>query len=379
MSIVQRLRILIVGGGIGGLGAATALALRGFSVELVEIRGDLTAAGGVGINQPANALRAMREIGLLDQCLARGFQFDHGAHHDVTGQPLWQYRYEFGIDGLPGNNGISRADLHDILLAAAKQAGVELRFGTTVRSRTEYSDHIEVATTDGRVGRYDLLLAFDGIGSQTRHEVFGPEYRPTPTGFGVLRVTLPRPADLTGLHMFHGPGVKVGFCPTSEEKMYLHSVARQPPEGAPAQNTLHRMLHNQLTPFEGLPGEVRDSMDGTEAIVFSPISEVLLPLPWFRGRIAVLGDAAHACAPHLSQGAAMALEDGVVLAEVLAERNAPLADVLEEFGRRRFPRVRAVQEASRKILEAEMEQGTAATTVRAEGGRGMDHFLGLPA
>jgi 2-polyprenyl-6-methoxyphenol hydroxylase-like FAD-dependent oxidoreductase len=375
---MQRLRILIIGGGIGGLGAATALALRGFSVELVEIRRDLTAAGGVGINQPANALRAIREIGVLDQCLARGFQFDHGVHHDTTGRPTGRFDYAYSIDEVPANNGISRAVLHDILLGAAKQAGAELRFGTSVRSRVEYGDHVEVTTTDGRVGRYDLLVAFDGIGSQTRHEVFGPEYRPTPTGFGVLRVTLPRPADLTGMYIFHSPDAKVGLVPVSDETMYLYSVTRQPPEESPTPNTLHHMLRSQLAPFKGLPGEVRDSIEATAAIVYSPISEVLLPLPWFRGRIAVLGDAAHACAPHLSQGAAMALEDGVVLAEALAERNAPLADVLEEFGRRRFPRVRAVQDTSRHILNAEMEQGTAAAIPAGEV-RGIHRLLGLPA
>jgi 2-polyprenyl-6-methoxyphenol hydroxylase-like FAD-dependent oxidoreductase len=81
---------------------------------------------------------------------------------------------------------------------------------------------------------------------------------------------------------------------------------------------------------------------------------VLLPTPWFKGRVVICGDAAHACCPHTTQGAAMALEDAVVLAEELGS-DRPLADALTAFGERRYPRVKFVQDVSRGILNAEMQ------------------------
>jgi 2-polyprenyl-6-methoxyphenol hydroxylase-like FAD-dependent oxidoreductase len=117
-----------------------------------------------------------------------------------------------------------------------------------------------------------------------------------------------------------------------------------------------RIMRERMAPFaaDSLPGWARDGLGSeTAGIVWSPISDVALPLPWFRGRVGVLGDAAHACAPHLAQGAAMALEDAVVLAEELAAAG-PLAERLERFQQRRFPRVKFVQDVSHAILAAEM-------------------------
>jgi 2-polyprenyl-6-methoxyphenol hydroxylase-like FAD-dependent oxidoreductase len=108
-----------------------------------------------------------------------------------------------------------------------------------------------------------------------------------------------------------------------------------------------------MAPFGSLPGEVRDGLSSSEGIVFSPISDVMLPLPWFSGRIGVLGDAAHACAPHLTQGAGMALEDAVVLAESL-DAGGSLDERLRAFEQRRYPRAKLVQDVSRAILETEM-------------------------
>jgi 2-polyprenyl-6-methoxyphenol hydroxylase-like FAD-dependent oxidoreductase len=113
------------------------------------------------------------------------------------------------------------------------------------------------------------------------------------------------------------------------------------------------ILRERMAPFSALPGEVREALRSSDDIVYSPISDVLLPLPWFSGRVGILGDAAHACAPHLTQGAGMALEDGLVLADCL-DAGRSLDERLRAFEQRRFPRARLVQDVSQGILQAEM-------------------------
>jgi 2-polyprenyl-6-methoxyphenol hydroxylase-like FAD-dependent oxidoreductase len=81
----------------------------------------------------------------------------------------------------------------------------------------------------------------------------------------------------------------------------------------------------------------------------------MLPAPWYRGRVLLCGDAAHACTPHITQGAAMALEDAIVLPEELARSERPLEERLHAFGERRYPRAKFVQDVSRGILNAEMQ------------------------
>jgi len=380
------MRVLVIGAGIGGLGAATALAQRGTDVHLVEIKPDFSVPG-VGINQPANSLRAMRAIGVLDECLAAGFQFDHSEIYGADGTRTARYRYTLDTDDVPANNALSRGALQSILVSAAGRAGVKIDLGVTVGRFTDTGECVEVALTDGRHDRYDLVVAFDGVSSPTRRVLFGERFDPVYTGFGVLRVTLPRPADLTGMRVYQSLGVKAGFCPLSGSSMYIFVVTAQPTDVALDPATFGEMLRAQLAPFGGLPGQVREAITGPEGIVFSPIADVLLPLPWFVGRVGVLGDAAHACAPHLTQGAAMALEDGVVLAEMLTGETAPLADVLRRFGARRYPRVKLVQDVSRQILLDEMAitEETYDAAMRASAARqprpspAVEQLLNVPA
>jgi 2-polyprenyl-6-methoxyphenol hydroxylase-like FAD-dependent oxidoreductase len=120
------------------------------------------------------------------------------------------------------------------------------------------------------------------------------------------------------------------------------------------------LLKERLAGYGGLIGELRDSITSSEGIVYSPLSEVMLPSPWYRGRVIVLGDGAHACAPHLTQGAGMALEDAVVLAEELDAPNRGVGASLQAFMERRYERVKLVQDVSHQILFGEMAVTAAA-------------------
>jgi len=361
-------RVLVVGAGIGGLTAAAALAQRGVEVEVVEVRDDATVYG-VGLIQPANALRALRSIGVLDQALAAGFRFSANVFHDWSGELIAECPSAFGPE-VPSYNALGRPDLHRILLSAAEQAGAKITYGVTWEALEEGRSSVTVSLSNGVRADYDLVVGFDGLRSALRRRLFSTAHEPIFSGCAVWRVTMPRPPEVANLMLFQGHRTKAGLVPLSDELMYLLHVT--PEEGNPRHEPadFHRLLVDRLEGYAGIVGDLRDDLRPTHEIVYSPISEVWLPMPWYRGRVIVLGDAAHGCAPHLAQGAAMAVEDAVVLAEELESRRG-VADSLAAVMARRIDRVTLVQKVSQAIQVEEMAVTAASlpqviTRMRAE-------------
>ncbi|WP_336650652.1 FAD-dependent monooxygenase [Kocuria rosea] len=345
-------KVLIVGAGVGGLATAAALGQRGVAVEVVEVRADNHVLG-VGINQPANSLRALDAIGVLEQCLAAGYQYDRNAFFDWQGTPVVEVPTSMGDDRIPANNALSRKDLQTILLTAATEAGATITNGVTVDTVENGPDAVSVGFTDGRTATYDLVIGADGYRSPLRRKLFGNLGEPQFTGYAVWRLMRPRPQEVTHTMLFQGDGTKAGLIPLSEDTMYLLHVTPEPgnPKHDPAQ--FDTLLKDRLAGYGGIIGQVRESITGPEGIVYSPLSEVSLPAPWFSGRTVIIGDAAHASAPHLTQGAAMALEDAVILAEELQNKSS-VSDALQCFMERRFERAKLVQDVSHAILFGEM-------------------------
>jgi 2-polyprenyl-6-methoxyphenol hydroxylase-like FAD-dependent oxidoreductase len=345
-------RALVVGAGIGGLGAGTALARAGIETEIVEIEPEPNVYG-VGINQPGNSLRALDRLGLLEEVLSFGYQFDGWDFKDADGNLVVGVDSRLGDDRVPHNNGLSRRDLHNILIGAAQRSGAVTTYGTTVTDVHCDGDGAHVTLSDGRRKDVDVVVAFDGIRSPMRARVFGPEAGPKYAGVVIWRVTLPRPADVTRGSVFQSIDAKAGYIPLSEEQMYLFLVTPEEKGARIAKEDCVEALRTRLSSFGGPVGEIRDALQASDDVVYSPLNEVMLTAPWSSDRIVICGDAAHACAPHLTQGAAMALEDAVVLADELREAtDVPAA--LAAFSTRRYPRAKLVQDASRGILEAEM-------------------------
>jgi 2-polyprenyl-6-methoxyphenol hydroxylase-like FAD-dependent oxidoreductase len=345
-------RVLIVGAGIGGLGAGAALAHRGIEVEIVEIKPEPNVYG-VGINQPANSLRALKAIGVLEEVCDVGFQFDAWRFHDSRGNLVVNVPSKLGGPGIPANNGLPRRDLHNILIGAAERAGVRVQYGTTV---SELADNGRAHTvlSNGREEDYDLVVAFDGINSPLRKRTFGDSHDPVYSGYAVWRVTVPRPHEIDYGALYQAVGAKAGHIPLSKDSMYLLLVTPEPARVRYEKTRFVEMLRERLEPFEGIVGEIRDALKEDDDVVYSPLSEVFLPAPWFQGRLLICGDAAHACCPHTTQGAAMALEDAVVLADELTD-DRPLPETLQAFSDRRYPRAKFVQDVSRGILNSEMQ------------------------
>jgi 2-polyprenyl-6-methoxyphenol hydroxylase-like FAD-dependent oxidoreductase len=346
------MRVLVVGGGIGGLSAAIALRQRGVDVDVVEINPKWDVYG-VGIIQPGNAIRALDVLGLAEQAVAQGFAMKGSRFHDSQGNLLGEVP---ALDVLgpkyPPMNGITRPRLHAIFQEAVKESGANVRLGLTV---DEVGEDGRVAFSDGGVGSYDLVVGADGIHSRVRSLVFPDAPEPEYTGQIVWRYNVPRPDGLETLDMFVGANGKAGFVPLSPELMYILYIeavpadeVKMPPE------QLADIFRKRLAEFGGPVAEVRDEfVTDSSKVVVRPVESLLVPTPWHRGRVVLIGDAVHATSPHVGQGGAMAMEDAVVLAEEIADGD--LDAPLTRYAERRYPRCREIWEISRQIGTWEIE------------------------
>ena len=346
---------LVVGGGIGGLTAGTALARRGIAVDLVEVRPDLSVYG-VGIIQPNNTLRALAKIDLAQSCVDKGAPFPGWRLHDASGKLLMELPSPNDADPrFPPVNGITRPTLAEILIAAARREGVETRLNETVATLKDHRNQVEIGFTSGRTASYDLVVGSDGLYSDLRRRLFGDAHRPQFTGEGVWRYNLPRPADLTWAHIYFGPDSKAGLVPIAPNLMYMLLVTHEPGNPRFDREAMADEMRTRLSRYSGFVADLRAMIGDPAGVVYRPMETILLPSPWMKGRTILIGDAAHATTPHLAQGAAIAIEDAVLLGELMS-RDEPVGALLEEFMSRRFERARYIIESSVQIGAWEMEE-----------------------
>jgi 2-polyprenyl-6-methoxyphenol hydroxylase-like FAD-dependent oxidoreductase len=343
-------RVLIIGGGIGGLSAAIALRRTGVEVELIEKNAEWTVYG-VGIIQPGNALRALDQLGLAEQCAAQGYPMLGVRSLTADGETvLRDDTLPSVLPGLPPNNGITRRRLHDILVSAAREAGTDIRTGVTASTVDQTPDEVHVGFSDGRQGSYDLLVGADGLYSRLREQLFGSHLKAKFTGQVAWRINLPRIPELDRLWVYRGSRGTAGFVPLAPDLMYMLTIEKVP-DGAPLQlpqEGLAAEYRNRLAEYGGAVAEHRAMVRDDAEVVYRPVDNILLPEPWYRGRVLLIGDAAHGTSPHCGQGGAQAIEDGVVLAEEVAAHES-VEQVLDGFMRRRFERCKTVVEGSERI------------------------------
>jgi 2-polyprenyl-6-methoxyphenol hydroxylase-like FAD-dependent oxidoreductase len=370
MSIVQN--VLIIGGGIGGLTAAIALKRKGIDAEVIE-QNPAWSVYGVGIIQPSNMLRALRSLGLGDACIEHGRGFLGWHFCDAHGKLLMQVPSEnvAGAD-YPPVNGIARPALHKILTAATLAQGTQVRLGVTARTLQETAAGVDVAFSDGTRKTYDLVIGADGAYSTTRTQLFGDAVRPQYTGQAVWRYNLPRPRDLNWGALYYGKKSKAGLVPLSETMMYLLLVTAEPGNPRMPNDRLHLLLRERLEEYGGIVSKLRDQITDPAAVVYRPMEVLMMPYPWHRGRVVLIGDAAHSGTPHLAEGAAMAIEDSVVLAESLADA-ADVESALDRFVRRRMPRAQLVYETGLRLSEWEQAEWAGHPDPDADHGRLFGH------
>ncbi|SOD98061.1 FAD-dependent monooxygenase [Blastococcus haudaquaticus] len=343
--------VLVVGGGVVGAATAILLADAGVSVDLVEIKPDVTALGS-GITLQGNALRVLRELGVLDECLAQGYPAEElviRAPDPAATVVARVAEHRSGGPDLPASMGMYRPDLARVLMGRAERAGVKLRFSTTLQELTQDDSGVDVRFTDGSAGRYDLVVGADGLRSWTRRLLDVP-LETRSVGMGIWRVFAPRPAEVVSSEAtYGGPLYIAGVTPTSQSSLYAFIVEDAQDRTTVTDEEKVSIVRGLTEAYHGPWDEIRESITDPEQINYTWFEEHLLDTPWHRGRVVLVGDAVHTCPPTLAQGAALALEDASVLAELLIGADAVDDALLTSFSERRYERVKAVVEASVQI------------------------------
>jgi salicylate hydroxylase len=347
-----RLRIAVIGGGIGGLTAALSLRRAGFEVDVYEQAPELTEVGG-GINMAPNATRILRRLGL-----AEGLDRE-GVRPLSTHQRRWQdgrtlQRAQLNprceeLYGAPHMT-IHRADLLAVIASGLPAEHIHL--GHRLVGLANKGDGTQAWFENGASITVDLLIGADGIHSAVRTALFGEE-APRFTGCVAYRGLVPaeRIADLghdIGSQSWVGPGAHFVHYFVSRGRL-LNFVGWTEHDSWNREDWTDRAtVARALSAFEAWHVQVRKIITAADTCFIWALFD-RAPLPrWSVGRTTLLGDACHPMHPFMGQGAAMAIEDGAALAACLvANGTGDPTDALHRYERLRLPRVTRLQDMSR--------------------------------
>lgn len=346
--------ITIIGGGIGGLSAALALAQRGARVMVLEQAATLSEVGA-GIQISPNGWVVLKALG-LDEVLAahaprstavRLRDFRRGA--EVFSMPL-------GAATKPWHF-VHRADLIEALAAATRDAGVTLRTDARVETVEASDDAVTLHMADGQHEVHGLTIDAAGLHSPGR-AALNPKSRAFFTGQVAWRATLPQDGQLPPeAHVFMGPGRHIVRYPLRSGAL-INIVAVEERDAWAAEGWHHRDDPKALqADFVDFCPEVRDLLARIEEVhVWGLFRHPVAPV-WTKGPLALLGDAAHPTLPFLAQGANMALEDAWVLADCLTHEDTPQTALSRYEAMRRPRTARIVQAASDNATNYHLRPG----------------------
>lgn len=350
-------RILIIGGGFSGMSAAIELRKRDVEVDLVELDPDWRNYGA-GISLSGATLRAFRTLGILEAFLEHGAATD-GVELRLPHGPVVSTLPTPRVAGpdVPGSGGIMRPVLARILADATRAAGVDVRLGCTFEALDQDAAGVDVRFSDGERRRYDLVVGADGLNSSVRQALFPASPKPLYVGQAVWRAVLRRTLDIRTVTMWLGPTIKPGVNPVSKTEMYLFITEPRPVNDRVHHAEFPDRVRALLGDFPDPTLKAIHAQIGPDSgIVFRPIERLLVPRPWFKGRVVLIGDTVHATTPHLAAGACIGIEDALVLAEELG-RATNVGTALEAWQERRWERCRMVVENSARLGEIEIAGG----------------------
>ncbi|MGP3770284.1 FAD-dependent oxidoreductase [Streptomyces sp. SDT5-1] len=348
--------VLVIGGGAAGNAATILLRRAGIPVDLIEAKEDWNATAGSGITLQGNALRVLRELGVWDEVEKSGYGFDAVGITAPDGTVLHVSEdLRTGGDELPATVGMQRPQLQRILIDAVRASGATVRLGVRAASFEQSADGVTVTFDDGTTGHYALVIAADGMGSATRAAI-GITDRPEPTGMAIWRVATPRPATLTRTDLaYGGPAYIAGYCPTSEDTIYAYVVEDKRDRASIPADSYADEMRRLASAYGGHWPEITRHITDPARVNYTWFDRMLVEGSWHRGRVVLVGDAAHCCPPTLAQGAALSMEDAWVLTRMLTASDTWDDALFQAYYERRIARVRPVVEASVQIGQWQLD------------------------
>ncbi|BFM49086.1 FAD-dependent oxidoreductase [Marinomonas sp. THO17] len=351
-------KVLVIGGGFSGMSAAIRMRHHGLDVDLVEIDPDWCELGA-GITINGASMRALETLGLYDQVVEQGCVTDGVAMRLANGTVIKELPTPSPVgSNVGGSGGIFRPTLARIMSNATLESGVKVRLDCTYESIQQNEDAIMVTFTDGTQTAYDLVVGADGVHSKLRKEFFPEVPDPEYIGQGVWRAIMPRPAEVNQVNMWMGDHLKLGVNPVSETHMYMFITEDRPTKEHIDRETWPQVFADLMAKFDNptvqalIPKAFADEAN----IDYRPLANLLVRVPWNRGRLVMIGDTVAATTPHLASGAGIGIESGIVLADELAA-NDDLAVAFEKFHERRWERCRMVVENSARLCDIEINDG----------------------
>jgi 2-polyprenyl-6-methoxyphenol hydroxylase-like FAD-dependent oxidoreductase len=330
----------IIGGGIGGIAVAVALHRIGIDVSVYEREEQLREVGA-GMMLWPNATRVLRELGLLEQVMARSGPNTHFLVRKSTGKILMDIALgNFDVPALC----VRRGDLLSVLLSALP--GECLRLGHQFERFKQDKDKVRLYFNGERVEEHDAVVAADGIRSRIRTQLFGPS-DPIYRGYTVWRgLARHEGSAITPGYNSEswGKGMRFGILNTGHRRYTWYATANMAPDHLDAPGGRKQELQRL---FAGWHEPVADFLDATEEneILKNGARDCVPLRHWGKGMVTLLGDAAHPCTPNLGQGGCMALEDALVLAKSV-KKEPSLQAAFRRYESLRLNRTKHIQQRS---------------------------------
>ena len=336
-------KILVVGAGIAGLSVARFLREYGFDVTVFE-KASLLRTGGAGLMLGINAVKILDQLRLLDALVERSQVLDGFVMADAGGQEISRNnaRYMKTQSGFQ-TLAVHRQVLHEVLSQGLLDQVIQ--FNRRIENLEQDSEGVWVTCNQGLSSRYDLVIAADGVYSSMRSLLNIPSHLRY-AGYTCWRFVIARPENVkTNLgYEYWGQGKRFGIVPLGDDLLYGYATINATQNDAKWASISVTEFKSLFCDLQGQVPDVLSALVDADCMIHDDLYDQR-EICFQHGRVALVGDAAHAMTPNMGQGAAMALEDTAVIVQCLTSSNS-VSHALQQYQQRRMGRVKKMRDQS---------------------------------